>query len=209
MQLELTLGKTSGYQSGSFTFLSRERFKINDESDFMRSVIKFIGDNSDTIMSALGDKELYGKIMNLQSLSVADFRTLRLMLSDKYGLEISYWSVADEETNADSIAEGTIEYNVIDEMAAYNGVSRYAVKVSVPEDNVRFSYLYKKIISAFDLFNSEMFSDYDNPLQRENTGIIANLDPEETLTGEVNPVVTHEAAQVFKYLGLKYVAYTA
>ena len=209
MQLELTLGKTSGYLSGSYTFLKRERFKINDESDFMRSVIKFIADNSETIMAAIGDKELYGKFMNLQSLSVADFRTLRLMLADKYGLELSYWSVADEETNPDSIAEGTIEYNVIDEMAEYNGVSRYAVKISVPEDNMRFSYLYKKIISAFDLFNSEMFSDYDNPLQRENTGIIANLDPEETLTGEVNPVVTHEAAQIFKYLGLKYVAYTA
>ena len=208
MQLELTLGKTTGPLAGTFTFLSRERFKINDESDFMRSVIKFIADNSDIVMSALkNDEETYGKIDNLQSLSVADFRSLRLMLSEG-GLELSYWSVADEETNADKIAEGTIEYNVIDEMAAYNGVSRYAVKIPVPEDNISMSYLYKKILSSFDLFNSELFRNYGNPFEKPNTGILANLEPEETLTGKTNPVVTQLAAVMFEYLGLKFVAYT-
>lgn len=203
MQLELTLGKTDSYISTWFTFLKRERFKINDESDFMKSVLMFLANNSETIMAAVGDKEFYGKMLNLQSLSVADFRSLRMFLA-MHGLELSYWSVADDETNPRTLASGTIEYNVIDEMAAYNGVSRYAQKITMSRDNIDLGYLYKKILSSFELFDTELLDSMKvNPIEE----CVKSLETSQTLVGKVNPAVTQEAANIFNYLGLRYVAY--
>jgi hypothetical protein len=203
MQLELTLGKTDSYISSVFTFLKRERFKINDESDFMKSVIMFLANNKETVSAATGDAEFEGKMLNLQSLSVADFRSLRMFLS-MHGLELSFWSVADDETNPRGLASGTVEYNVIDEMAAYNGVSRYAQKITMSIDNIDLSYLYQKILSSFELFDTELLDSMKvNPIEE----CIKSIEDSQGIVGKTNPAVTQEAANIFNYLGLRYVAY--
>lgn len=197
------MGKTDSYISTVFTFLKRERFKINDESDFMKSVIMFLANNKDSIESAVGDTEFMGKVLNLQSLSVSDFRSLRMFLAN-HGLELSYWSVADDETNPRGLASGTVEYNVIDEMAAYNGVSRYASKVTMSIDNIDLPYLYGKILTSFELFNSELFDSMKvNPVEE----CIKAIENSQSFVGRVNSVVTQEVGNIFDYLGLRYVAY--
>lgn len=167
MQLELTLVKSQSIRSDFFNFISRKRYKINDDSDLMKCIISFIGENLDIIESACPNKDFVNRLSTIQNISNEDLKGIRYVLSSACGLDLLYWGVADTETNADQLAANTIEYNIVDMEYGFTGITRLCTKILQPADEIKHSEIYERINSAYNLFNSDLFQGFPNPIMRD------------------------------------------
>lgn len=199
MQLELTLVKNHSIQSNYFNFLSRKRYKINDDSDLMKCVIQFIGENLDIIESACPNKDFINRLATIQSLNNEDLKCVKYVLASACGLDLLVWAVSDTETNPDQLAPNTIEYNVVDMDYGFTGITRLNTKIVSAADEIRYSEIYQRIDEAYNLFNNELFQGFQDPIMRDVDAMKGVTE----LLGAPNETQVVHCLSVLDYLNLK------
>lgn len=199
MQLELTLVKSKAIYSNYFNFLSRKRYKINDDSDLMKCIIQFIGENIDIIESACPNKDFVQKLTTIDSIANEDLKAIRWCLSSSCGLDLLYWAVSDTETNEDQLAANTIEYNVVDMEYGVTGITRYCTKILSPADEIRHSEIYQRIDESFNLFNNPLFLGFKDPIMRD----VESMKGVAELLGAPNQATVSHCISILDYMNYK------
>lgn len=196
MNLEVNLIKVPSVAGKMGTFLGRNRYSCNNDTEALDAINKFISENMDTITAVIIDPKLNG-ILTEGNLTINDLMCIKYLLSLK-GLDLWYWYVSDSETNATGIEPDTFEYNVVDELNLYNSsFIPFCTKVNQLISDMKISAVYSKIIDIYGLFQGTKFNGIHNPLK--NT--IDSMKGSETALGTVPGTLTTYTNSVLEYLG--------
>lgn len=199
MVLELTLVKTQNQYSPVGTFLERTRYNIENDSDFIAAILKFVSDNISIFNSMISDKAFIDRVTTLKSLTIDEFQCLRYVLTE-YNLDIWSWVVAENEVNATSTTEESFEYNIVDETQGMTESLRFCSKILLPSESNLYSSLYSKIYQDFNLFKnsqSPLFEGMNDPY----LSLLETVRQIEKPVGAVVPSIINELVQLLQFLG--------
>lgn len=164
MLLELNLVKNRDIFTPMFTSIARGRKAVTTGDEALAAMCKFISANIATFDAALADKALVTKLQGLSSMTVNEFYSLKYVLANA-GIDLLMYFVADEEVNGDEIPQGMMEYNVVDYNDVQFGFIPVASKINASTESMNMSQVYQRIIDMFGFFQTELTSDYINPLK--------------------------------------------
>jgi len=165
MYLELNLVKTDSIYSVYGKSLARNRVIVNNDTEVITEVIKFIGDNFSIFDSALTDKNLVAKLSNLKFMSIDEFQSLRYILTYNK-LDIRYWAISESESDED-IPNNNFEYNIVDYSNMVSGFVPFCTKLLVDRNRDSIAEIYNKIMEMYGLFQGDLFDDGINPIKRD------------------------------------------
>lgn len=198
--LELTLVKSNGLTSRMYTFLERTRYQINDDSDLMKCIIKFLGDNADILRSAFSDNEDFvSKVINLQTLNSEELKCLNYVLDKNAGLKLLYWIVEESETNGRIIEPGTFEFNVVNNVYGYTVITRLCTKKILSKQTIKFSDLYEWICREYNLFGGNLFTEFNNPIMADVEAMRGLAD----YIGAPDDNIVQHIESILKYMGFE------
>lgn len=192
--LEINLVKCQGPFSPVYTLISRERIVANDAGDIIDAAMNFLKANSDTLAAGLADTDLVARIMNAKDVTIDSFMSLKFILAQA-GMDVLVHQVAELEVGKDGIADGTNEYNVIDNLT--DGIAKIATKVVVPSNSSNLGEVYDKICNLYNFFNTELLKSYKNPLE----GQLSQLKRIESAVGVSSNQITTYLNSILEYLG--------
>lgn len=196
MLLELNLVKNQGVYSQVFTSLARKRVLVENDTDALSEVCKFIRENLDTFDAALTNKALISQLETIEMMTIDDFSCFRFMIANA-GLDILIFGVSDVETNEEGVPEGYTEYNVIDNNQCLSSFIKFCTKVVADNDTPSFGKLYSTVVGMYGFFQGELFTGFRNPL---TTQLQVITESEEKL-GVAPSASTQYLNSVLQYLG--------
>lgn len=164
MNLEVTLVGTNNYPSKDVIFIDRNRYKVNNDSEALDSICKFIADHISDLTARISDMKLINRLETLKSLTIDQFSALRLLLIFK-GVDIMVVYVSDSETNKSEIPANSIEVNVIDRNNIIGSFIPFATKITQLRENFKISKVYKDMLSMYGLFTGNFFDGLYNPVK--------------------------------------------
>lgn len=177
--------------------VARSRFdKESMGVSVMEFVKGFLKNHLDEYQSSLKNANIVSLINDDQTLTVKDLACINYYLK-KAGFLVQIQNVTDDEDNAENIAEGTVEWNVIDSNFMQNGYPT-TIKV-IPEEGTDIVGTLTKVIETSGFFNESKFSGVKNPF----TALISNLKHIKEMTGVVNSSLTTKVYAVLDELGVK------
>lgn len=196
MNLEVNLVKVASVDSKLSKLLSRNRYLVENDTQALESIIKFIADNASTFNAALTDQRLVAQLQNLSALTISELDCLRYILSVK-GIDLWYYYVSDIEVNPTDIPTGIFEYNVVDRnnMSGSSFIP-FASKITQTQGENKLTSLYEKIIDMYGLFNGSLFDGMNNPLKT----MIDSMKSDEQILGTVPTTKSTYCNSIFEFL---------
>lgn len=194
MKLEVTLVSSTSPFSLMVTYLSRTRYDVENDNDVLTSIISFIAEHANDLDAAVSDKEFLRKITSLQTLTPDELMSIKFMLSSMFGLDILFYIIAENQDTPD--ATNRVEYVVIDEMFSPTNMTKLGTKFVFDETVTSLSTLYQSIQNSLNLFSSEVFSTFTNPINN----LIETMRANEVATGSSSDPVGYQLNLIFQYL---------
>ncbi len=164
----------------------------------MEFVKRFLGENLDTLETAVKSSELVSLINSDDtSFSTNDFRSINYLLS-QVGYKVTIWNVADDEENAVGVPSGeVVEWNIVNHNFIQNDYPT-ATKL-MPDTTMAMSDVLKKIVEQCGLFNKEKFAGIRDPF----APLLANLEQEKKITGRINASITTQIYNLLSQMGIE------
>jgi len=181
MNLELTLVRTNGYPSKDVNFIDRNRYKVNNDSEALDSICKFISDHIGDLTAMISDNKLINKLETLKSLTIDQFSALRILMIFK-GVDILAVYVSDNEVNVTEPPANSIEVNLIDRNNIIGSFIPFATKITQLRDEFKVSRVFKDALSMYGLFTGELFDGLFNPV-KSNLQSIETLESTQVASG--------------------------
>lgn len=176
--------------------VSRARF---DKESMGVSVLEFVKgflrDNLDNLESSMSNSDLIDFINSDQAMTSADFASLQYLLG-QIGYKVTVWNVADDEENANSVGEGTLEYNVINHnflQSDYPTVTKL-----IPTEDQNVAEVVGMIVDQSGLFDESKFAGVKNPF----TILINNLKDEDGKLGKINSSIITKVYTLLDQMGI-------
>lgn len=167
MNLEVNLVSVGSMGAKMGILISRNRYLVQNDTEALDSIAKFIADNESTFNLKLTDQRLVAQLSSLKNLTISDFLGLRNVLgSGRTGLDIWVNYVSDVEINPKDLPQGLVEYNIIDNANMMGAFIPFSTKLTQPENEVDLLAVYKKSIEIFGLYSSPLFEGLSAPLTR-------------------------------------------
>lgn len=171
---------TADYEASVGKCVSRARFDKEAMSTSILEFVKgFLRDNLDNLESAISNSDLVSLINSDTAINTVDLASIKYLLG-QLGYKLTIWNVADDEENANTVASGTLEYNVINSnfmQSDYPTVTKL-----IPADNQNLAEIIGTIVEQSGLFDEAKFSGVKNPF----TILVNNLKDENGKLGKVN-----------------------
>jgi len=186
MNLELTLLGTPGYPSKDLTFIDRKRYKVQNDSEVLDSICKFIADHISDLMARINDNKFINRLETLKSLTIEEFSAIKLLMSFR-GIDILAVYVSDSESNAEEIPMNSIEVNVLDRNNIIGSFVPFCTKITQLREEFKLSKVYKDILSMYGLFTGNTFDGVYNVVKANITSLESI---EETKVTTVNAMTT-------------------
>lgn len=196
MNFEINLVKTDSIYSAYGRILARHRATIDNDTEAIAELTKFLAENISDIDAAISDKNLVAKIEHIQGMTVDEFECLRYTLAEN-GIDIRYWAVSDVEGNGTSIAEGSLEYNIVDNANHITSFVPFCTKLVVDVNQGSVSAIYRKIVEMYGLFGSKLFAGRVNTLINN----INVMQSQEAVTGFVPTELAQHANAILEFMG--------
>jgi hypothetical protein len=196
MNLELNLVKTQSIHARVSSLIARKRVKAENTTEAMEAITAFIADNMITINAAITDRALTSQLSDLKSLTVDELYSLKYILASNGGIDLIIVNVADLEVNEFEIPKDIIEYNVIDNLRAPLNFIKWSTKVPLSNKG-NLTELYKTIIEMYGLFEGNLFTGSQNPLEYQ----LGVLQQTEMALGITPSAITTYLNGVLEYLG--------
>jgi len=187
-----------------FDLRARKRYQVQDDAEAMAKIVEFLKDNISVIDATIADKSLVTRLQSIETLSINDFLSLKFILAQS-GIDILAYTVAEEEVNPELIDNGIYEYNIVDVLYPENSFLRRATKVAVSQESSHLSDVYKRIQEIYEFFESDLLSDYKNPISAQ----IDTIKQTEELIGRTPDGLTTFVNSVFEYMGKQIILITA
>jgi hypothetical protein len=164
----------------------------------MEFVKRFLGENLDTLETAVKSSELVSLINSDDtSFSTNDFRSINYLLN-QVGYKVTIWNVADDEENAVGVPSGeVVEWNIVNHNFIQNDYPT-ATKL-MPDTTMAMSDVLKKIVEQCGLFNKEKFAGIRDPF----APLLANLEQEKKVTGRINASITTQIYNLLSQMGIE------
>lgn len=195
MNLEVNLVKVDTIDSKLSKLLARNRFLVENDTQALDSIVKFIADNASTFNAALTDQRLVAQLQNLSSLTITDLDCLRYILSSK-GIDIWYFYVSDVEVDQTDIPTGIFEYNVVDTSNMMSAFIPFSTKITQAQTENKLTTLYDKIIDMYGLFSGKLFSGINNPIKV----MVDSMKGDEEILGTVPTTKSTYCNSIFDFL---------
>lgn len=170
MILELNLVKVQpGVLSNRVgDLLERKTYNVEDDASAIESLIKFLGDNVDSLSTIIPDKDFVTRISNLKTLSPDQFASLRFVLVS-FGVDIWGWVVAENQ-QLEAVSEDKFEFNVVDKLQHVIDSFNMDTKFQLSKEGMKTSEVYQKVSDSFELFSngeSGLFKVDTDPLKNQ------------------------------------------
>lgn len=195
MNLEVNLVKVDTIDSKLSKLLARNRFLVENDTQALDSIVKFIADNASTFNAALTDQRLVAQLQDLSSLTITDLDCLRYILSSK-GIDIWYFYVSDVEVDQTDIPTGIFEYNVVDTSNMMSAFIPFSTKITQAQTENKLTTLYDKIIDMYGLFSGKLFSGINNPIKV----MVDSMKGDEEILGTVPTTKSTYCNSIFDFL---------
>lgn len=195
MNLEVNLVKTASIDSKLSRLLVRNRYRVENDTEALDSIVKFIADNISTFTASLTDQRFVTQLENLKNITITDLDCLRYVLATK-GLDLWYHYVADVEANPDEVPAGSFEYNVLDRSNMTSSFIPFCTKVTQIQESSRLTDLYSKLVDIYGLFSGKIFAGMKNPVQ----SIVDSMKGDEDVLGSVPTSKSTYANSIFDFL---------
>jgi type IV secretory pathway ATPase VirB11/archaellum biosynthesis ATPase len=196
MNLELNLVKTRSIDSKIGKLIQRHRVEVENSSDVMVAICKFIRDNNATFTAALTDQVFVEKLANINSLTISEFNCLRYVLAEK-GLDIWVWSTKVDEVNPNEVPSSVFEYSIIDTSFIQGGFIPFATRFIQTNSDNSLPTVYTQILDAYGLFQSQLFSSMKNPLKN----MIEAMKVDQDAVGMVSSTKTTYVNSMLEFIG--------
>lgn len=170
MILELNLVKVQpGILSNKVgELLERKTYNVEDDASAVESLIKFLGDNVDSLSAIIPDKDFITRISNLKTLSPDQFASLRFVLVS-FGVDVWGWVVAENQ-QLEPVSDDKFEFNVVDKLQHVIDSFNMNTKFQLSKEGMKTSEVYQKISDSFELFSngeSGLFKVDTDPLKNQ------------------------------------------
>lgn len=164
MNLEVNLVSVPSIDTKYASIRSRSRFLVNNDTEALDSIAKFIADNASEFNSAIADARLVAQLQDLSNITFTDLECLRYILATKR-IDLWYWYVADVEVNSSDIPAGMVEYNISDYTNMIGNIP-FCTKITQLREENNFVEVYSKINEIYGLFGSPLFKGISNPISK-------------------------------------------
>ena len=204
MLLELNFVNTlQAVDNSDYQLITRTRVPFKGDEDALEQIVKFIGDNSDAF-DALGDASLASILGDLKFITIEDFYAIKCNLRS-YSHDIIASVVSDEESNANSIADGVIEYNVEDYLNMASAFLPTVTKILMNRDEVNDADLFSQIAETYGIFEGNSIQGLANPLK----AAIENLKISDSNHSKPSSMAKFNVINILEFIGKKYYNITA
>lgn len=204
MLLELNFVNTlQAVDNSDYQLITRTRVPFKGDADALEQIVKFINDNSDAF-DALGDASLASIMGDLKVITIEDFYAIKCNLRG-YSHDIIANVVSDEESNANTIADGVIEYNVEDHLNMASSFLPTVTKILMNRNEVNDADLFSQIAETYGIFEGNAIQGLANPLK----AAIENLKISDANHSKPSSMAKFNVINILEFMGKKYYNITA
>jgi len=163
MNLEINLLRVSNTYASDGTLIARKRLVVDSPTldqclDYLK---QFINSNSSLLDTV--DPDILPMFNSINNFDVGAFFSFRYILTT-YGLDLTYFFLADNEINVEGIEEKYVEYVVVNRNILYEFIP-FADKIPISVEKLgEMDTLYKTIFANDSYFKAPSF-DKVNPVK--------------------------------------------
>jgi hypothetical protein len=176
-------------------YLSRARYDVENDTEALNAVGKFINENISTFQAALTDQRFLTQLQNLNNLTINTFNCIRYMLSTK-GIDLWVFYVAETAVNPEDLEAGMVEYNVLDRNTTIGSFLPMGTKFIQTRTDLSPSKLYNEICESYGLFEGSVFAGQNNPIKV----MVDAMKTDEELVGQVGTQKTTYVNSILEFL---------